>query len=379
MASPLEQTCSAHHAFLIRLSYSVSGGPRRLFTLLNAEKLTLPEIAKRTPAQLARMGFSPAEVKELCRPLRDLAKPVKQALLWHHPELEQYVVCIHDDDYPPLLKQIASPPLVLFLQGNRALLTSHQIAIVGSRYTTHTGKTTAHQLAHSLAGRGITVTSGLAMGIDAAAHRGALAVGGRTLAVLGCGIDQIYPKRNHALYAEITKNAGLLVSEFFPGTSAKAEHFPRRNRIVSGLSLGTVVVEAALKSGSLITARMALEQNRDVFAVPGNIQSRNSEGCHYLIQQGAKLILNDEDILEEYQHLNLAGIQPYLEVTKKSPTSGLASEALLASVDYDVTEIDVIAKRSALAVQDVLAQLLEYELRGLVASVPGGYVKLRGK
>jgi DNA processing protein len=170
-----------------------------------------------------------------------------------------------------------------------------------------------------------------------------------------------------------------LVSEFMPNTPAQAYHFPRRNRIVSGLSLGTLVIEAAFKSGSLITARAALEQNREVFAVPGNVLNPTAAGCNYLIQQGAKLVTNIEDILEEYQHLICHPSNVAQKHSKKSVTSYLATDTLLDSVDIDVTAIDIIAERNKLPVHAVMAALLEYELRGLVASVPGGYIKLRGK
>lgn len=303
----------------------------------------------------------------------------QQAIAWHQPQLNQYVLTIDDEVFPSLLREIARPPLVLFLKGNLESINDAQFAIVGSRNPTTSGRQIAHQFAARIAALGLSVTSGLAMGIDACAHNGALDSDGTTLAVLGSGIDIIYPKRNKKLYSSIVESNGLLISEFVPGTPAIASNFPRRNRIVSGLSLGTVVVEAALKSGSLITARTALEQNRDVFAVPGNVLNPNAAGTNYLIQQGAKLVTKIEDILDEYQHLICTPLNTTENSVKKSRISCLATDKLLDSVDDDVTAIDVIAERNNLPVHAVMAALLEYELRGLVASVPGGYIKLRGK
>ena len=303
----------------------------------------------------------------------------QRAINWHQPERYQYVITYADSQYPAMLKEIARPPYALLVKGNCKLLNTPQIAIVGSRNPSASGNQIARQFASQLTLVGITITSGLAMGVDASAHLGALDAKGSTVAVLGCGIDVIYPKRNRDIYAQIVDQGGLLVSEFFPGTQAKASHFPRRNRIVSGLSFGTLVVEAARRSGSLITARTALEQNRDVFAVPGNVLNTNAAGCNYLIQQGAKLVTSVEDILDEYQHLIVQPPNDIRKTVKKSAISPLASDTLLDSVEFDVTALDVIAERNKLPVHAVMAALLEYELRGLVAAVPGGYIKLRGK
>lgn len=326
---------------------------------------------------LIALGFSQEQIEFLRNHAK--TKTFQQAIDWHQPTQNQFILTIDDESYPSLLREIPRPPLVLFLKGNVHCINDAQFAIVGSRNPTTSGIQIARQFAKQLAALGLTVTSGLAMGIDACAHQGAIDGKGKTLAVLGCGIDLVYPKRNSRLYASIIASEGLLVSEFLPGTPAVASHFPRRNRIVSGLSLGTVVVEAALKSGSLITARAALEQNRDVFAVPGNLLNPNAAGCNYLVQQGAKLVTKIEDILEEYQHLIYTPQRATENSPKKSGTSHLASDRLLDSVDDDVTAIDVIAERNKLPVHAVMAALLEYELRGFVVSVPGGYVKLRGK
>jgi len=283
--------------------------------------------------------------------------------------------CITYDDmhYPSQLKHLSRPPCVLFVLGNAAKLNAQQVAIVGSRHATKNGLLTARNLAQELSFNNVVVTSGLARGIDAAAHEGALAHG-NTVAVLGTGADICYPKYHTKLYDRILNTDGAIVSEFFPGTSPRAHHFPCRNRIVAGLSLGVLVIEAKIRSGSLITANLAADMGKDVFAVPGNISNPLSEGVNWLIQQGAKLVTQTSDILEE---IGVEGRS--FTASKKTEQKALATDPLLDSVDYDVTSIDDITKRSKLPIQDLMAALLEYELRGIVAAVPGGYIKLRGK
>lgn len=374
MTSP-SHWVSAQRQLDYLMLHSLSGFGYKRFVRFNIEK-TLRPITSYTAAQLEQLGLSPEQAAQLLNAQHQtLARRIQR---WHQPELGHFIVTLGDNIYPERLKQIASPPLVLFAKGNIDLLGRQQIAMVGCRRPSHYGRSVAFEFAKQLASQNILVTSGLAMGIDAQAHLGAMSVG-NTLAVLGCGIDQIYPKRNASIYKQMQTSQNLIISEFPPGVPAKPEHFPRRNRLVSGLSLGVVVVEAAIKSGSLITARCALEQNRDVFAVPGNIFQAQSEGCHYLIQQGAKLVTCIEHILEEFQLVNIPCTELPIDVCKKSPKSPLATSRLLDSVDFDVTSIDIITERSKLPVQEVLAALLEYELRGFVASTAGGYVKLRGK
>ncbi len=211
--------------------------------------------------------------------------------------------------YPALLASIPDPPLALFVEGDADVLALPQLAVVGSRNPTAHGRDTAVQFAAHLARSGLAITSGLALGIDAASHRGALQAGGRTVAVLGCGLDTIYPRENEPLAAAITAGGGALVADLPTGTAPLKQHFPRRNRIISGLSVGTLVVEAALRSGSLITARLAGEQGREVFAIPGSIHNPLARGCHRLIRQGAKLVEDADDIFVELGAL-LAGLQP---------------------------------------------------------------------
>ncbi|REL31235.1 DNA-processing protein DprA [Thalassotalea euphylliae] len=286
------------------------------------------------------------------------------------------IIVFSDPAYPKLLSQIYDPPLVLWLKGDKALLNTDQIAIVGSRSATHAGREYASQLAQELSNR-LTITSGLALGIDAAAHQGALQASGNTIAVIATGIDKIYPARHKLLARNLLDKGGAIVSEFLPGTVAKPGHFPRRNRIISGLSLGTVVVEAEIKSGSLVTAKSALEQNREVFAVPGSPLNPMAKGCHQLIKQGAKLIDCSADIIEELVISDSSGhvIQADEKIVK-SHQQGLLNDALLASVDYEITPVDIVVSRSKLPTDEVLTRLTMLELSGLVSAVPGGYLRL---
>ena len=304
---------------------------------------------------------------------------IKQAVEWQGASSEHYIITYGCKTYPSLLKTLSNPPLVLFVLGNPNIISSHQIAIVGSRSASHQGKRTATEFAQMLSTKGITVTSGLALGIDAAAHAGGVAICGRTIAVMGTGPDLVYPARNEALHKKIIESGGACITEFFPGVPVKAWHFPRRNRIIAAISLGTLVVEAKIKSGTLITANLAADMGREVFAIPGSIFHPYSQGCHWLIQQGAKLVTNIDDIFEEISVQPNECIDVSESFSKKSEANSLATDKILDSVDYDVTTIDVITQRSHLPIQTVMVILLEYELRGLVATVPGGYVKLRGK
>ncbi len=278
-------------------------------------------------------------------------------------------------DYPQLLKEIYDPPLVLFVKGNKKLLNKPQVAIVGSRSATISGCETAVDLSQQLAILGLVITSGLALGIDAAAHRGALGRNGATIAVIATGIDLVYPQRHKKLMANIVARGGTIISEFLPGTPPRPGHFPKRNRVISGLSKGVLVVEAALKSGSLITAQCALEQGREVYAVPGAIGNPLIKGCHWLIKQGAKLVEECEDIIKE---LDLVQINDNKAVVKpeNNKQQGLFNDQLLASVDYEVTPVDKVVSRSKLPTEAVLTRLTMLELKGLVMAVPGGYLRL---
>lgn len=276
-------------------------------------------------------------------------------------------------NYPKQLAEIPNAPRRLFVKGDPTLLSQPQIAIVGSRHATHTGLELAAEFAFALAQQGFVITSGLALGIDTAAHQGALQANGKTIAVLGSGLDHIYPKRNSGLAAKIIEN-GCLLSEFPPDTPPLAAYFPQRNRIISGLSFGVLVVEAAQKSGSLITARFALEQNREVFAIPGSIRNPSANGTLSLIQQGAKCVTCVNDILEEFPD------RPQLihEVSKICTKRSLdaASEQVLACIGNEPTSVDQICERCKLPAHLVIRALLNLALEGVVSQCYGAYVRV---
>ncbi len=286
------------------------------------------------------------------------------------------LVTIRDSTYPRLLRELPDPPALLFVCGDLQVLASPQIAIVGSRNPTPAGRENAQAFAEWMAQNGVTVTSGLALGIDGVAHRGALAARGRTIAVAGTGLDRVYPARHHELAHQIAAQ-GALVSEFPLGSGPLREHFPRRNRLISGLSLGTLVVEAALQSGSLITARLAAEQGREVFAIPGSIHSPLSRGCHALIREGAKLVETAQDILEELgplAGLTQPGAAP-AEGRDAPPDPTIAT--LLNQLGHEPVTLEILVRRTGLTAGAVSSMLLQMELRNLVAVCPGGaYVRI---
>lgn len=290
-----------------------------------------------------------------------------------------YVLSRRDSKYPSLLRIISNSPPILFIRGNPHLLSRPQLAMVGSRNPTPLGYETAKSFAHHFSSKGFVVTSGLAVGIDGASHKGALLETGNTIAVLGNGLDSIYPSSHQDLAGEIVAKGGALVSEFSIGVPPAASHFPRRNRIISGLTMGTLVVEAAVNSGSLITAKFALEQGREVFAIPGSIHNPLVKGCHALIKQGAKLVETADDVLEE-----LGALTSYVLHSKegKAPPEALPIgrqslyEELLTQIGYDGTPMDTIIARSGLTAKAVSSMLLELELKGYITSVPGGYARL---
>lgn len=286
-------------------------------------------------------------------------------------EVGRSAITLADDAYPPLLREIIDPPLALHYRGDPALLAKESVAIVGSRRATPYGTNAAARLARDLAGTGLAIVSGLARGIDAAAHHAAIEAGGSTIAVLGTGIDVVYPRGNERLFRELEAR-GLIVSEFPPGTPPKKENFPIRNRVISGLARGTVIVEATSRSGSLITARMAAEQGRDVFAVPGSIFSATSEGTHRLIQYGAKLVHDANDVLEE-----LPGNLRVTQTPETPPASPLAEVLNILSRDEGV-HVDSLAIRLGRASGAVAESLLQLELGGWIRALPGArYVRIR--
>lgn len=271
---------------------------------------------------------------------------------------------------PLPLREIPDPPARLFCAGPAAALDTPAVAVVGSRRCTRQGRDIAFSLARDLAAQGLTIVSGLAYGIDAAAHSGALAsAAAPTVAVLGSGLDRIYPQSHERLAAEIVDQGGAVISEYEPGTGPRKHHFPARNRIVSGLCLGVVIVEASERSGSLITARLALEQGRDVMAVPSLVSSPLAAGCHRLIRQGAALVECAEHVLEAL------GVEP--KPVAASAPGVPADDAVLRHVEATVTPLEVIVAASGLAIEDVLERLAELEIDGLVRTQGGGYIRCR--
>lgn len=271
-----------------------------------------------------------------------------------------HILTIADAEYPQHLLNTADPPLLLYAKGRIDLLNVRALAIVGSRNASAQGLRNAEAFAKSVSDAGLCIVSGMAHGIDAAAHLGGLQGIGSSIAVVGTGLDKVYPAANRELAHRLAHN-GLILSEFPLGTPPLAANFPRRNRIISGLSLGCLVVEASLQSGSLITARMALEQGREVFAIPGSIHSPQSKGCHALIKQGAKLVENAQDILEELGY--------HSETTAVCTPEG---HALFEHLGFDPLDVESLAQRSGLTMGELSAILLQLELDGLVATLPGG-------
>lgn len=329
-----------------------------------------------------------------CLPLfRDFYRHGVNSAAWqafvqqHRPVVESGAEIITHEDlrYPELLAETVQPPPVLYLRGSVAALSAPQIAFVGSRHATVSGLGTAGYFAEYLAGVGLAITSGLAQGVDARAHEGALKASGITIAVMGTGIDRVYPARHQAMAEAIVAGGGALVTEFPPGTPPHSGNFPRRNRIISGLSLGVVVVEAALKSGSLITARYALEQNREVFAIPGSIHNPLSRGCHRLIREGATLVETAEDIAVELRGWVASpglGGAPLTPDDRPSSSVGRCQDVssqetdLLRAIGFDVCSVDALAARLSVPVPQLLATLMQLELKGLITQESGCVVRL---
>jgi DNA processing protein len=295
---------------------------------------------------------------------QSVAQAVTRALAWV-AEPGHAIVTLAEDTYPRPLLEIADPPPLLYAHGRLELLARPTLAVVGSRNASAQGEANAQALARALSDAGLTIVSGLALGVDAAAHRGGLAGASSTIAVLGTGIDIVYPSRNAALAAQIAAR-GLLLSEFALGTPPAAQNFPRRNRLISGLARGCLVVEAALASGSLITARAAAEQGREVFAVPGSIHAPLAKGCHALIKSGAKLVESAEDILAE-----LGGFRPSGFASTTMPSEATLS-GLLQHMGHDPVDVDALCTRAGLSADQVASELLKLELDGQIAVLPGG-------
>jgi DNA processing protein len=356
----------------LRLERTSGVGPETARRLLAA--FGLPENIFSASFAALREVVSERIAQALIGPLPDQVRSlIEQTLVWAEQPGNR-LLTLADAAYPKALLEIADPPILLYVKGRLGLLANPSVAVVGSRNATAQGISNAEKFSQALSQAGLTIISGLALGIDTAAHQGALhstnqGQSGSTIAVIGTGADVVYPARNHALAHQIAEQ-GCIVSEYPLGMPGIATNFPRRNRIISGLAQGVLVVEAAAQSGSLITARMAAEQGRDVFAIPGSIHSPLAKGCHQLIKQGAKLVESAQDILEE-----LAFCRPgHLPAVPDSVPSlkDPATEKLLSAMGFDPVDGNTLAIRCALDAAALSGQLLTLELAGLVEMLPGG-------
>jgi len=332
----------------------------------------LQDLPDTDPGALHNLGLPLKVISALQQP--DTAA-VMRDLEWHDKPGNRIMTC-HDPDYPALLLQIASPPPLLYIHGHSDILSEPLLAMVGSRNPSAAGERTATDFARHLSAAGLVISSGMALGIDAACHRGALDADAPTVAVMGTGLDRVYPARHRDLARKIAEQ-GALVSEFPVGTAPRAENFPRRNRIISGLSLGTLVVEAAIRSGSLITARYAGDQGREVFAIPGSIHNPLARGCHHLIRQGAKLVETAQDVMDELGML-AKSCYPSGQATVDSEMAGdplkldQEYQQLIDFIGFDNTSIDQLVCSSGLTPAEVSSMLLQLEMSGYIASSHGG-------
>lgn len=367
----------------LRLTLTPGVGPDAARRLLAA--FGLPESIFAQRADALRQVVSAAQAEALATPPPDFDAQLATTLAWLNGASDRRIWGLADADYPAALLRTEDPPLLLYAVGSGVAdgtLTTPALALVGSRNPTPQGLANARAFAGSLAQAGRVVVSGMALGIDGAAHEGALDAGGRTIAVVGTGLDRVYPKRHLGLAHRIAAS-GLLVSELPLGTPPLAHHFPRRNRIISALSQGTLVVEAALQSGSLITARMALEQGKEVFAIPGSIHAPQSRGCHALIKQGAKLVESAQDVMDELQWTGRLADAP--ESIAETPDFARADSlngtknAVLEALGHDPTSLDALMARTGLDAAHLQAQLLTLELADQVARLPGGLFQRMGQ
>lgn len=347
--------------------------PDSVLRLLLAATDTPCAIYQLNADELISLGIPPAARQALREPINQRQLEQDCALL---EQFNIQLIALGSSLYPALLSEISDPPPILYLRGNARLLNQPQLAMVGSRHASRQGLENAYRFASELSHQGFTITSGMALGIDTECHRGALA-GGKTLAVLGTGVDIVYPARNHQLAEEIIER-GALLSEFPLATGPRRSLFPKRNRLISGMSLGVLVVEAALQSGSLITARCALEQGREVYAIPGSIHGTASRGCHAMIRQGAKLVETAADILDE--------LQGWMPRATPLPTGGSpvrvecsdSEQALLDWLAFDPATIDLLQQRSSWTAAEIITVLTTLELKGLVENRGGCYQQIAG-
>lgn len=344
-----------------------------LFSHLLSRFGSLAQIRSQSTAVLANFGLSEAQIRLIfSRDIpRKAAKECKKSLKWAKDRKNQ-IINFESPTYPPRLKEIPVPPPLLYIQGNSSILRSPMISIVGSRRSSSYGNRNAKWLAFELAKAGFTVCSGLARGIDGQAHQGALKAKGYTIAVVATGLDQVYPLAHQNL-AEDIRDLGLIISEFPLGTPPRKENFPQRNRIISGMSLGVVVVEASMKSGSLITARLALEQNRDVFTIPGSIDSSQSKGCHWLIKQGAKLIESPEEVVEDYGDFEFPNHEIVKEISARSTLLSKVQESILVAIGQDQVLMDYLLDKTGLSMEVLSSELTELEISGYIEAKGGRF------
>ena len=352
----------------LRLEQAAGVGRRSVHALLAV--FDTPGAILRAGPQALGAHVTPAQARAICAPVTPaLAALIDATLAWLAAPDHHLVTC-HDPRYPPALAEIPDPPLLLYVSGRVELLAQPLVAVVGSRNASVQGRVDAESFAAALSGAGLCVVSGLALGIDTAAHEGALRGAGSTIAVVGTGLDRVYPARNRALAHRIAAQ-GCIVSEYPLGMPPLAANFPRRNRIISGLAAGVLVIEAAAQSGSLITAQLAAEQGREVFALPGSIHSALTKGCHRLIREGAQLVETVDDVLTAMRMSPLAGLP---QVDAAAPASE-DDAILLGALGHEPVALDALLARLALDPGTLGARLLELELAGLVTQLPGGRVQ----
>jgi DNA processing protein len=358
----------------LRLVYAAAGPQRRRWLEASRSLGSADAVVAASPAALGAFGLGPEQIARLDAFDDASRRPHEE---WLRAAPHRRLVRCTDPEYPPLLGEIADPPLALWVEGPRVeLLKAPQLAIVGSRSPTAGGRETAEQFARYLSEHGLTITSGLATGIDGASHRGALQGAGSTIAVLGAGLDSIFPQAHAALAREIAAR-GLLVSEYPPGMPASKQHFPERNRIIAGLAVGTLVVEATMRSGSLITARYAADAGREVFAIPGSIHNPLARGCHFLIRQGAKLVEEAGDIFVELAPLLQTGLPEQVAPAKQTARGSTllddpAYRNVLEQLDFAPTPLTSLIGRCQLTAAELSSMLLVLELEGFVEALPGG-------
>ena len=363
-------------------------GPKTFQTLLLEFDSPLDAL-NASISSLKNAGVSDKVAKLIVDSKNNQSQSILADTEWLNAADDHHIITLNSKEYPPLLKQISNPPPLLYIHGNPSLLKDPQLAIVGSRQPTQGGQSASYDFAHHLGKTGLCITSGLALGVDGYAHQGAIDSNSPTIAVIATGIDRVYPAKHRDLAHKIVEK-GAIVSEFPIGTQPKAENFPRRNRIISGLSYGTLVVEAALQSGSLITARLAGEQNREVFAIPGSIHNPLARGCHQLIRQGAKLVETAQDILEEMANvidMTVVNKQEIIAISKQEHASDSIQkdpklqddyQTLLDKMGFDPTPIDQLVVRTGFSPESIAAMLLILELQNQVASSGGGtYTRLK--